>query len=268
MDISKFYFSEGEGPLDNIKSDGGFCGIFRTIACVGDSLSSGEFEYRTEKVEHGFADMFEYSWGQYIARATGARVYNFSRGGMSAHWYLHDFAEESGFWNAELAAQAYIIALGVNDIINAKNPIGSIDDVDMSDYRNNKESFAGEYATIIQRYKEIQPRAKFFLMTMPHDPLLAPETKLQCEQVEAHAALLHSFAEVFDNTYVIDLAHDAPRYDEAFRARFFMGDHMNVMGYMLTAQMVMTYIDHIIRRSPEDFFEVPFIGGDKMRRQK
>ncbi len=35
---------ETEKPLDRIVTDGGFCSIFRTIACIGDSLSSGEFE--------------------------------------------------------------------------------------------------------------------------------------------------------------------------------------------------------------------------------
>ena len=43
MNINDFYIAEKEKPLDRILNDGGFCGIFRTIACIGDSLSSGEF---------------------------------------------------------------------------------------------------------------------------------------------------------------------------------------------------------------------------------
>ncbi|MBQ8323477.1 MAG: hypothetical protein IJX91_05875 [Clostridia bacterium] len=35
---------ENEKPLDRNVTDGGFCAIFRTIACIGDSLSSGELE--------------------------------------------------------------------------------------------------------------------------------------------------------------------------------------------------------------------------------
>lgn len=35
---------DGEKPLDNLVTGGGFASIFRTIAVVGDSLSSGEFE--------------------------------------------------------------------------------------------------------------------------------------------------------------------------------------------------------------------------------
>ena len=38
MDITKFYANPDERPLDVIKPDGGFTGIFRTMAFVGDSL--------------------------------------------------------------------------------------------------------------------------------------------------------------------------------------------------------------------------------------
>ena len=44
-------------------ADGGFCGIFRTIGCIGDSLSSGAFETLSEDNVPGGLDMYEYSWG-------------------------------------------------------------------------------------------------------------------------------------------------------------------------------------------------------------
>ena len=44
MDINEFYAKENEKPLDTLVADGGFCAMFRTIGCVGDSLSSGEFQ--------------------------------------------------------------------------------------------------------------------------------------------------------------------------------------------------------------------------------
>ncbi len=57
MDITKFYANPDERPLDVIKPDGGFTGIFRTMAFVGDSLSSGEFESSTntpgDSTSHG-----------------------------------------------------------------------------------------------------------------------------------------------------------------------------------------------------------------------
>ena len=104
-----------EQPLDNIVTDGGFCSIFRTIGCIGDSLSSGEFESKNEEGKVDYHDYFEYSWGQYIARSAGCTVYNFSRGGMTASEYWNSFAEANDYWNPDKLCQAYIIALGVND---------------------------------------------------------------------------------------------------------------------------------------------------------
>lgn len=249
---------ENEKPLDNIVSDGGYTAIFRTICCIGDSLSSGEFEADAGDGKSSYHDMYEYSWGQFIARMCGSKVYNFSRGGMSAKWYLDSFADENDFWNPEFASQAYIIALGVNDIICQKNEVGTADDIDFNCYKNNKKNFAGYYGEIIQRMKEIQPRAKFFLMTMAN----GGEKDDRKEDKEAHRAFLYSLAEKFDNTYVIDLMKYGPAYDEEFRKNYYMRGHMNPMGYMLTAKMVASYIDYIIRHNMQDFKEVGFIGTD------
>ena len=87
MDITRYIKNEGEKPLDRVISDGGFCCVFRTLACVGDSLSSGELESLNEEGKKGYHDYFEYSWGQYIAREAGCKVYNFSRGGMTTMEY-------------------------------------------------------------------------------------------------------------------------------------------------------------------------------------
>lgn len=48
MELKEIFCHKDEKPLDNIPSDGGYTAIFRTIACVGDSLSSGEFEAAKE----------------------------------------------------------------------------------------------------------------------------------------------------------------------------------------------------------------------------
>ena len=257
MDITKFYPNKNEHPLDTLKPDGGFCGIFRTIACVGDSLSSGEFESLDEWQWKSHHDMYEYSWGQYMARAIGSKVYNFSKAGMTAKQYMETFADERGFWNPELAAQAYVIALGYNDIVNCNWEIGSTDDIDRECWENNNKTFIGYYAQIIQRYKIIQPRAKFFLTT------IAREEKDSDERMKRHAEAIYALAEYFDNTYVIDLYRDMPLHDEEFKRNFYMGDHLTPAGYLLSSQVMMTYIDYIIRNNPRDFKEVCFIGTTK-----
>ena len=101
MNINDFYAIPDEKPLDNLVSDGGFVGIFRSIACVGDSLSSGELESMTPDGQRGYHDIYDISWGQYIARMAGTKVYNFSRGGMTAIEYMQSFAEANDYWNPD-----------------------------------------------------------------------------------------------------------------------------------------------------------------------
>ena len=258
MDLSQFIKNDNEKPLDNLPADGGFTKIFRTIGCIGDSLASGEFESLDEEGNRGYHDYFEYSWGQYIARASGVKVFNFSRGGMTAKEYWDSFADSHGYWSEDIKCQAYIIALGVNDIFGEDGmEIGSVNDIDIENYNNNKENFAGYYARIIQRIKSYQPKARFFLMTMPR-----AENEERNKKQGEHAKLLYDMAELFDYTYVIDLMKYAPVYDEEFRRNFYLGGHLNASGYVLTGRMVSAYIDYIVRNNPEDFAQVGFIGKD------
>lgn len=156
-----------ENPLENAVPDGGLCAIFRTLGVVGDSLSSGEFEALTADGVRSWHDKFEYSWGQFIARRCGLKAFNFSRGGMTAKEFNASFGTACGFDKPENVCQAYIIALGVNDVLNTGLPVGSLDDIDFRNYENNKPTFAGEYTKILQKIKKMQPKARIFLCPCP-----------------------------------------------------------------------------------------------------
>lgn len=258
MKLNDYYtLNKDERPLENLVDDGGFVKIFRKIAYVGDSLSSGEFESVDANGKRRYHDMFEYSWGQYIARACGNVGYNFSRGGMSAKEYCESFAESQGFWNKEFAAQAYVIALGVNDILNSHMPIGSAEDVDLENYDQNKPTFMGYYAKIIQRYKEIQPNAKFFLVTMVHHHA---KDWAKEELIIQHRDALYTLAKLFNNTYVIDLCSHLPEYTREFFDEYGLYAHLNPMGYVFTAKVIASYMDYIIRHNMKAFKQVAFIG--------
>ena len=133
--------------------------------------------------------------------------------------------------------------------------IGSTTDICRNNYFLNKKTFAGYYGEIVQRYLEIEPRAKFFFMTIPSHGSGERQKK-----VEAHAALMHEMADFFENAYVLDFAKYAPVYDEDFRSNMFLGGHMNPCGYIFTAHLVGSYIDYIIRHNMKDFQQVGFIG--------
>lgn len=256
MDIYEYMsVKENEKPLDRIVTDGGFCAIFRTIACIGDSLSSGEFESKTADGTKRYHDFYEYSWGQFIGRSCGSKVYNFSMGGMTAKNYMENFADAHGFWGRDKLAQAYIIAMGVNDIFGRGQEIGSTADICREDYTKNADTFAGWYARIIQKIKTLQPRAKIFLVSMPKHGDEKDEKRKKVRD------LLEEFTKFFDRTYLIDLFTYAPVNDESYANKFRLG-HMTPTGYVLTARMIESYIDYIIRKNPEDFNQVGLIGTD------
>ena len=248
---------KNEKPLDNLAIDGGYCGIFRKIGVVGDSLASGEFEGTKEDGSKSYHDFIEdYSWGKYLARTCGSEAYVFSRGGMTAKEYCESFAEANGFWDKDKACQCYIIALGVNDVYNRKMPIGSTDDICPEDYTKNADTFAGWYARIVQRYKEIQPDAKFFFVTTPRDGGAEERVKL----AERMAELMRELAEYFDNSYVIDLYRYGVHFTDELRQAIYLGGHLTPTGYILISKMIGSYIDYIIRHNPADFKQVGFIG--------
>lgn len=255
MKIEKFIKSEKEKPLDNILSDGGFTAIFRTIACIGDSLSSGEFETVNEERKKCYNDLYEYSWGQFIARCIGSKVYNFSRGGMTAKWYLDTFADENDLFNPDKKCQCYIIALGVNDVsevIGEKYEFGNIEDVK----KDNLETFCGNYGKIIKKYKEISPDAKFFLMSCPFNSFDEEKRNILYDK---HQSFLYELCEYFENTYILNFRKYAPDYGKEFKDYFYLNGHLNPAGYLMTSKMVMSYIDFIIRNNPRDFDEVGLI---------
>ena len=255
MDWDKYLFDENEKVMDRFPSLGySRTSVFRKIAFIGDSLSSGEFESRDAEGKPRYHDMYEYSWGQYIARKNGLTAYNFSRGGMTAKEYIEGFAEQKGFWDSEKACQAYVIAMGENDLFGQHMEIGSTADINPDDYTQNAPTFAGYYAQIISRYKEISPDAKFFFVTFPR-------TDQQNAVRNGMRDLLYDLAEYFDNSYVIDLYQYGPIYDKKFKERFYLYGHLSPEGYILTAEIVDQCIDYIVRHDFENFKKVGFINS-------
>ena len=150
-----------------------------------------------------------------------------------------------------------MIALGVNDILNSHMEIGSVQDINLQNYSENKPSFMGYYAKIIQRYKEIQPNAKFFLVSMVRHHNKGWAKK---ELLESHKDALYTLANLFENVYVIDLYTYLPEYTKEFWDNYGLYGHLNPMGYIFTAKVICSYMDYIIRHNLKAFKQTAFIG--------
>ena len=249
-----------KGPISNLALDGGYTSIFRTICCIGDSLSSGEHVSYSKEKGVGYHDYMEYSWGQFIARKTGSHVYNVSKGGLMAKTFFTDYLENDDrkVFSKENLCQAYIIALGVNDLYRLNEyseGFGSFSDIDFNNSDNNKDSYIGWYAKIVQTIKRVQPKARIFLVTTPKE-----EWWDDSERAKIRDFLL-KLSKCFEFTYVLNL-YDNLIYDTEYRDNYIMDGHLTAMGYKDSADIISTYIDYYIRTYPHDFLQIAFIDKD------
>ena len=245
-----------ENPLVNLLENGGYINIFNKIACIGDSLTEGVFEY-TENGEVKYAGKPQgfgpYSYPSQLARMTGATVGNYGVGGATAKSWLETTACTDCF-KEENKAQAYIIALGTNDT----NYDGDVNtDIDVSNYNNNSDTFVGNYAKIIQKCLELQPKAKIFVVTIPktrtdyHNAWTTGNSKIKAvaEKLGVYVLDIYTYSESFDNP-------------DEYKKHFYSGGHRNAVGYKRTAMEYATYISWIIYNNPDDFRNVQYIGTD------
>ena len=132
---------------------------------IGDSWASGSLHYPTSPTYIG---SYPQSWPQILARKSGARAINFSKGGLSSKTWLTD-ANGLPFLLANDPLPLYIIALGINDNtqINAGTlALGTIDDVHTDDFTQNPDTFFGDYGRIIGNIKAHAPNAKIICVSV------------------------------------------------------------------------------------------------------
>ena len=253
MDISFFETKNNEKPLENIKENCGFAGIFKEIGVVGDSLSSGEFESTDENGNISYHDFYEYSWPAILEKITGSKYSNYSRGGMSFKEFYESRADKNNFWQKK---QAYIVNLGNNDLFVFNQRVGSAEDINVEDPLKNKDTYFGYMGKVLSKLKSLEKDARIFLVSLQIDHTSKEKDDLAyyvCEEMK-------KVVKLFSFTYLIDMTHYGPIYDEKARQKYAMGFHPNAMGYYIYALAIGNYIDYIIRTNIRDFFEVPFIG--------
>lgn len=253
-----------DNPLAHILREPGYGSIIHHWGFIGDSLCSGEMMGGPTPI-----DCYEYSWGQRFCKLVGTEGYCFSHGGCSTLGWLAGGTDhrndnppyaggaQGGGWSVAkesgMKKQAYIIALGVNDMI-AETPVGSTDDYREYDPDNDTDygpnSFCSYYMQIINRLKYIQPNAKIFLMTtLPKGLWSYPDID------EAVRNIYEYYQDIYPNdVFLLDIA----RYLTAdlMSGMFYLSSHGSAAGYQYFAYVVNTYIDWIIRNNGTAFRSV------------
>lgn len=138
--------------------------MFEKFGVVGDSFASGALMTDPNTGEAHY----NLSWGQVLARNLGTECINFSEGGLTTKTWLTS-AKGLPLLLSSDAQDIYYLALGINDAYHLSNepivPLGTISDI-KADYRQNPDSFYGNYGRIIDQIKAKAPKAKLVMFTV------------------------------------------------------------------------------------------------------
>ena len=241
-------------PLLQNQSVNNWISIFHKIGAIGDSMANG-----VANAANGTLTDNTYSWIQVIARWEGITGVNFTFGGATTRTMLSNIVNPSTF--AENPCIGYIIALGVNDQYYEEEglpegvELGTTSDIHLEDRSLNADTFYGNYASIISRVKEVQPKAKIFVVTNP----------VEAADTSGYNDAIRYMATIFDNVYVIDLCGYGLDIFKKFKnsaGPFWYSAHSTAMGYVEVARYIMSYIDWIVKNNMMAFKDVQFIGTD------
>lgn len=138
--------------------------MFEKFGVVGDSFASGALMTGPNTGEAHY----NLSWGQVLARNLGTECINFSEGGLTTKTWLTS-AKGLPLLLSSDAQDIYYLALGINDAYHLSNepivPLGTISDI-KANYRQNPDSFYGNYGRIIDQIKAKAPNAKLIMFTV------------------------------------------------------------------------------------------------------
>lgn len=224
---------------------------FLKFGVIGDSLSVGYCYNKDE--EHEYVWNPEYSWVQCLARKYGTTGVNIGFSGADTRDWFTDNRGYAELIKEENLCQAYVIGLGVNDGISESFPLGTTDDIDIENPNNNAVSFYGQYAKVIQSVKQVAPKAKIFLMTIPSMYSGVPNKNAAIREIA-------EFEGLCENCYLVDLAGEyRPYFQKEYISKYVLEGHYTPAGYANLATLNGAILSDVMNKSSSDFWDITFI---------
>lgn len=215
--------------------------LFEKIGVIGDSISCG---WSLDKNGGRSRRNLGISWVQQMARRLGCTAYNLGASGVDpVEWFQTNYE----FYNycypqyqSVGECNLYIIGLGLN-----QTTLGSISDINQSDYTQNASTFYGQYARIIQMINAEHPNAIVMCLTEPTTAISSYD-----QAVRDICALSYIKAELVDlERDYIDLFTTA----EINAEKHSDGLHYTPYGYSLIANAMMYALSDYISKNSSKF---------------
>lgn len=225
------------------------CAIFEKVCCIGDSYTSG-YIYNTSGNAHSDN---AYSWVEHIKNATGRYYVNCGVSGATTKTWL---TSPNGLAKAQLPenkAQAYIVALQINDA-ETDLDIGTIADIGTS-----AQTYYGCTSKIIDEIFNINNDAHIFFLTQPKH-----FTGIHTPYREAELAVIEWYQTAGNGTHqnqvhLIDLLDYWQLFHYPGCTDSAAGGHYTGVGWEYTAEIIMFAWSEYINAHPLLFQDVNLI---------
>ena len=218
------------------------CKIFKKVACIGDSYTSGYINngvHEVERINENFA------WTHNMATMTGNEYVNCGASGTTViTWMNHERGLKK--LKASGKPQAFMIGLMINDVTNGL-PLGSITDRD-----TNNQTYYGGMCRIIKECYAINPEAKIFIFTRPTTVSSYKPYNEAVREICNHYKSTH-------NTHCLDLAKYTHYFTQLNLANDYINGHYTAIGYEQFAEAISLIWSKYLTDNIADFQDVAFI---------
>lgn len=203
--------------------------MFNKVACIGDSYTEGSIEYKTSNGQTLQSIDKRYSYPTQLSKIANIETVNLGHAGYTtSQWYnKYKDTDLSGY-------DCAIIFLGINDW-----------------YGNSGRLDTNAYTNIINKLRTDNKNIPIFCVTITQN-----YSGSACN-------LNNAIREVGtnNNCYIIDLGQYS---DWGTNSKWLNGSHPNAYGYYHNAEMINSYINYIIENNKADFYNLSFVGTDKI----
>ena len=203
--------------------------MFNKIVCIGDSYTEGSIEYKTNDGEKLQSADKRYSYPTQLSKIANVETVNLGRSGYTTtEWYRkYQDTDLSGY-------DCAIIFLGINDW-----------------YKNGHVLDTESYTNIINKLRSDNKNIPIFCVTITKNYLTSAYTLN--DKIKEVA--------INNNCYIIDLGEYS---DWTEGSKWLNGSHPNAYGYYHNAEMINSYINYIIDHNKANFYNLSFVGTDKI----
>ena len=234
---------------------------FLKFGIIGDSLSSGCCIYNTEEAPSQITgkDFYDHAWGKYMSRRLGTQSIFFSQGGLTTRSWLTTDWIQTKFIEADALCDCYIVYLLTNDCwALGESYLGTINDI-TNDYTQNPDTYYGNYARIIEKIREISPKAPIFMLTKP-----SPSNDPYIGKFNTAVRNIANYYGKNNNVHLIDVHQLA--INEFSQSSFISSNrrqaHYNAAGYNAISQVLEKLFNKYMYDNIDYFKQIEFINTD------